>query len=298
MLIIALDAFGDETAPFDTVIPTSTITSLDISDMIIDEVYMEEATDNFNITRQEWGFFTVLLAKFQNSLEAGNITNAGVPIENIVFRRRLSTELEYINLTTFSFNSEMTMYEFIDNLVQATAEYEYTIAPLTSGVLGQNLISESIVCNFNSTFISDRTNSFQLIYNLEYADIAYNIPSATLQSFTKYPFVIYSGQTDYRSGQIQALILSDTSVDNVQIDPRAERINRDNLLQFLNNKRPKILKDHGGRFYLVSLSNIFESPDNRFNQSISNATFSWTEVGDANDQDDLINNGLIELEGI
>ena len=299
MLIIGLDAFGDDTAPFDLIVSSSEITSVEISDMIIDEVYMERGTTNFNITRQEWNNNTILLGKFQGTLEAGNITNAGVPIERVVFRRRFSDELTWTNIATFNYSSTQLLYEFIDNIVQATAEYEYTIAPLTSGTLGANIITASITCDFNSTFISDRTNSYQLIYNLEYSDINYNVPSTVFEPFTKYPFVVYAGETDYRTGQIQVQILSDSSISNPgTLDARAERINRDGYVAFINNKRPKILKDHGGRFYLVTLTNIFESPDNQFNQTKSNVTFTWTEIGNAFDQNDLVNNGLIEIEGI
>lgn len=296
MLIIGLGAFGDETSLFNTLVPANNFERIEVTDVIIDEIYMGEETDNYNTEKQEWGFDTVLIGKFAGSLECGNVENRGMPIEKLVFKKRLKTELEWQDMIIFDYDLLTNIYSHIDYIVQSTEEYEYMIAPYTSGVMGTSIFDE-ILCAFDGTFIVDKEKSYQIVYDLEYGNITYNIPHAVIETFSPYPTTIYSGQTKYKSGNIQALILSSETVDSSTINARQERLTRDDFLKFINDKKPKILKDYGGRHYMISIFESVESPKNELGQAISNISFSWVECGDANNIIDLINNGFIEGGG-
>lgn len=293
-ILIALDFYGDdESATFETTNIVNNFYRIELKSAIIDELFIDETTNNlFNFDREEWSYETVALAKFQGNLEAGNITNNDTPIEYIKFRKRKVDTLLWQDIAIFTFDVLQQIYEYTDRVVQATEEFEYMIIPITSSVTG-SFVTSRIQCDFESTFLVDKSNSYQLLYNLEYSDIENVLPSTTIETYSKYPTVVY-GQSEYSKSSIKTLIISDYSISG-EIDKRQERLNRENMMRFLNNRKPKILKDGSGRYYLISiLGGIRETPNNNLSQSISEINFNWVEIGDAQNETDLKNNGLID----
>ena len=66
------------------------------------------------------------------------------------------------------------------------------------------------------------------------------------------------------------------------------------ILKFLMNKKPKIIKDTNGNNWLVYFTgNPSMSYNNNYGQGMVKVNAEWTEVGDPNDKTDLYENGLI-----
>mgnify|MGYP001773459211 CR=1 FL=1 len=70
------------------------------------------------------------------------------------------------------------------------------------------------------------------------------------------------------------------------------------LQAFLTNKKPKVLKDDNGREWLCVITTPPTiSYDNNYGRGAITVDAGWTEIGDANSEDDLQNAGLIPKEG-
>lgn len=88
-MIVGLDAFGyEDGANFCIVNSVNNISKIQIQNGLYDEIFVDENTNIGNNTNKEnWTATTVINAKFQNNLEAGNMTNSGIPIEKLRFKK-------------------------------------------------------------------------------------------------------------------------------------------------------------------------------------------------------------------
>ena len=278
-MFIGFDTFcGIE--PLNTFNVVSNFTSVSLGHTTVDEILIDESTEGtITTTKQEWDYYTALLALFQNNLEAGTLGNSGVPVEFLKIRKRRSEQLVWTDVITIPFNPDQSVYSFIDRIVQSSVLYDYVVVPETNNVIG-SAFQEQIESAFDGTFLVNNTHSYQLLYDLEYDPIENVSPSAVIDTFSKYATVTYAGQVDYQRGSIKCLVLSDQTVSTGQIDARQERLNKDNLMRFLKNKKPKVLKDTSGRYMMITIvGNPQEIPNNALGQRVSGAQFEWVEVG-------------------
>lgn len=285
-MIIGIDAYGDQEAmAFQTLTVVNRFYRMQLGGAIFDEVFADKETSGLlAFNEQDWSYLTVLKGGFKNSLEAGNLQNAGVPIEGLQIRKRRIDSLTWVDLILIPFNLQNSVYEFYDRICQATQVYEYMVVPVTSNVYGSS-VTEQIECEFSDTFVIDRDTSYRLYCNLEYGDIQNVLPNTVVETFQKYPTVLY-GQPDYHRGSVKALILTDNTVSTGVINNRQERLNREQMMSFFKNKKPKILKDGSGRYYLVAIvGNPTETPSNQLNQAISDISFEWVQIDDAKSLD-------------
>jgi hypothetical protein len=253
-----------------------------------------------NYNKDEWGYDTVLLSLFTNEtlLEAGNINNNGVEVEYIRFKKRKADSLVWQTISDISFNSNNQLYSIIDRLVQSTEQYEFACVPLTSGIEGRESTVQ-IQCDFEGLWLVDKTQGIQFYYDLEYGEIENVTQVAVHQPLQSlFPYVQTSA-TDYHKSSISATIISaDTlnrnTTDGSQINIRQERLLRESIFAFLKNRKPKILKDGNGRYYMVMiLGSPREKPMNELQGAIVGTQFDWIEVGDAFDNDTLKSANLV-----
>lgn len=280
-MIIGYSLYGDtDTMVFQTINPIGSIYRMELTDSIIDEVEVRERTDLiYSTDKEEWTYDTLLLAKFQGNLEAGNINLNGMTVEKIMFKKRRVEDLVWQDLVSYSIQDGVNVYQFVDRLVEAGTEYEYAILPIGEGGYEGKYNVERIVAEFEGTYICDKDNVFRLFYNLEYGDIENIISSSVIETFAQYPVVTY-GNLDYKRGSIQCLILSDSTVDNGDIDLAQEKILRKQIIQFLKNKKPKILKDSSRNYLMIAIiGSPKEIPNNDLAQQIYNISFDWVEIG-------------------
>ncbi len=277
-MIIGLDTYGDEEMIHQITNPIANIYRLELQNCVVDTIKIDsDGSLPYSSLKEEWLYSTVFLADFKNNLEAGNIDNKGLPIEYIQFKKRNIDDLAWETIITLPFNSLETIYTFTDRLVQSTEQYEYAIIPITASVEGE-YTSANIECSFEGTWLCDRVDGYQLLYNLQYDAIENVVPSKVFNPLSQYPIVVY-GENDYKKGSIKSLVLSNNY--DGKINPRQERLTREQLMKFLKNKKPKILKDYAGRYYVVSvIGNPQEFPNNNLSQTISDVSFDWVEIAD------------------
>ena len=280
-MIIGYDLYGNSNAMvFQTINPIGSIYRIELTDSIIDEVEVRKRTDLiYSSTKEEWTYDTLLLAKFQNNLEAGNISLGGMLVEKIMLKKRRVEDLVWQDLISYTIQDGVNVYQFVDRLVEAGTEYEYAILPIGEGNFEGQYNVDRIVAEFEGTYICDKDNIFRLLYNLEYGDIENIISSSVIETFAQYPVVSY-GNLDYRQGSIQCLLLSDVTVDSGDIDLAQEKMLRKQVMQFLKNKKPKILKDNSGNYLMIAIiGSPKEIPNNDLAQQIYNISFDWVEIG-------------------
>ena len=267
--------------------------------------------DHFNITRDttpptsttppdEWTYDTIFDADFNGNVDAGNVDFLAEQVSAIEIKRRVQGEFEWLTLKTIPVNGVDDLnFVFNDLLNQYGVQYEYAIVPIIEDVEGEYLIN-TIFSEFNGVFIGDAENIYKFLYEVEYNNNQRNQQVGVFQVLgNKYPVLVANGALSYETGSVSATILNDDYEKTRVLDYAAIRQKMDVLKDFLTNRKAKILKDWRGQEWLcVVNSNINVSYKQGSGMGIPTVTFDWTQVGDAFNQNDLVNNGVLKAPGV
>ena len=243
--------------------------------------------------------------------DAGDVdVTFNLPISNLLVKRQDASDVSGNWLTLYSQPitqaSDMD-FTFIDFLNQYGKTYKYALVPLLtqtqSGVEveveGGYTVSDEVQSIFDGVFIADSTGSQKCKANVGYGNVDMNQTVGTITPIgAKYPVVITNSKNQYHNGSISGTIVPDDYYFNGNLS-RIDMVNKRNELeQFLTNKRAKIIKDWNGNIWLAMImDNVSCTFNNNYGMGIVNFSTNWIEVGDPTNQQDLQATGLIDVGG-
>ena len=273
----------------------NTPTNIELSNSIVDEVHIKQDVDlDYTTDKDAWLPSTVGIAKFQDDLHYGNFSLAGLEITHLKFKKRKSNTNKWITFKVIPFDKNVTTYEVIDRLIEADEEYVYGVSPATATIEG-DIKQITITAEFDGMYISDKDNYYRLIYNYELGDILHNAPSAIIETLDNpLPTIMYSA-SNFKQGSIRCMLISDNTVNAYgAIDKKTEKALRNQIMSFLTNKKPKLLKDSSGNFIGVQIIGTPTlSPHNELGQQIYDLSFEFIETVDLSDENMLKYSGII-----
>ena len=262
--------------------------------------------DHLNITRNTstevsttiptvWNYDTIIDAAFEGSLNAGNVDFLIEEISAIKIKRRVQGTFDWITLNTIPVNTvEDLTFAFNDLLNADYTTYDYALVPIMEDVEGEYIIN-SVLSQFNGVFIGDYSTIYKFFYDVQYGTNARNQQTGTFQPLgNQYPIIIANGALSYESGTVSATILNDDFEDTGLVDGPAIVEKKTIIKDFLTNKKAKILKDWQGNAWLCI---VVDSPQVTYKSgsgmAIPQIQFNWIQIGDATNQADLYNNGIL-----
>lgn len=262
--------------------------------------------DHFNVTRNvafdyssiiptDWNLDTIMNADFKGNASAGNVSQGAAGITSVRVKRRVKGTFDWITIKQIPVSKpEDLSFVITDNLNAYNTEYEYAFVPVMEDVEGSYII-ESILSKFEGVFVCDVDTVFKFHAGIEYNNNTSNQQVGVFQPYNrKYPVVVSNSIMNYQTGAIGGWVLPDDFDDNRQLNRADITKEKEALLKFLLNKKPKIIKDMNGNSWLVYFTgNPTLSYDNNYGQGMVKVNAEWTEVGDPNDKTDLYENGLI-----
>ena len=244
--------------------------------------------------------------------EQGNIElSYHIPITNLLVKRQDVDDVSGGWLTLYSQpisqSSDMD-FTFIDFLNQYGKTYKYALVPLLtqtqSGVEveveGGYTVSNEVQSVFDGVFIADSTGSQKCKANVGYGNVDMNQVVGSITPIgAKYPIIVTNSHNQYHNGSISGTIVPDDYYFNGNLS-RIDMVNKRNELeQFLTNKRVKVIKDWNGNIWLVMIAgNVSCTFNNNYGMGIVSFSTNWTEVGDPTNQQDLQATGLINVGGV
>ena len=244
--------------------------------------------------------------------EQGNIElSYHIPITNLLVKRQDVDDVSGGWLTLYSQpitqSSDMD-FTFIDFLNQYGKTYKYALVPLLtqtqSGVEveveGGYTVSDEVQSVFDGVFIADSTGSQKCKANVGYGNVDMNQVVGSITPIgAKYPIIITNSQNQYHNGSISGTIVPDDYYFNGNLSRIDMVKKRNELEQFLTNKRVKVIKDWNGNIWLVMIvGNVSCTFNNNYGMGIVNFSTNWTEVGDPTNQQNLQATGLINIGGV
>ncbi len=262
--------------------------------------------DHFNVTKDitfdynsiiptQWDVDNIMDANFNGNISAGNVNQIALNVTSVRIKRRIKGAFDWITLKEIPVNdpSDLT-FTIVDNLNAYNVEYEYAWVPMTNDVEG-NYIIESILSQFQGVFICDVNNIFKLQAGVEYNNNDANQQVGVFQPYNrKYPVIVSNSLINYQTGSISSWVLPEGFEDSKSLDRLEITREKEAIIKFLMNKKPKIIKDTNGNNWLVYFTgNPSMSYNNNYGQGMVKVNAEWTEVGDPNDKTDLYENGLI-----
>ena len=141
-MLLSFHALGGDARLTSAIPPKVQFTDIKIhGECTIDNMHLRNLViSNDDIIAQDfydWDFNTVLIARFDGSLEAGNLTNSDMPITAWRIYRKKKGELIYKLLVELPFNP--TLAAFTDVTARNNVEYDYEVRPVSEGTEGNGI---------------------------------------------------------------------------------------------------------------------------------------------------------------
>ena len=262
--------------------------------------------DHFNVSRDtsfdyssiiptDWDTNTLMNADFAGNVSAGNVAQVATGVTSVRVKRRIKGTFNWITIREIPVSKpEDLSFVITDNLNAYNVEYEYAYVPMMEDVEGSYIV-ESILSKFEGVFICDVDTVFKFYAGVEYDTNDAIQQVGVFQPFNrKYPIIVSNSIMQYQTGSIGGWVLPEDYEDTHVFDRSKIVKEKEVLLNFLMNKKPKIIKDMNGNNWLVYFTgNPSVTYDNNYGQGMLKVSAQWTEVGDPNDKTDLYENGLI-----
>lgn len=275
----------------------------------IKEVTIQNAIfENIDITRDvqsnyskdipEWDLDTIIDCNFENGTGAGNVEFTLSQLTSIRIKRRKKGDFNWITVQEIPVKNRTDLNSIRrDYFVPSYEEFEYALVPILNGVEGKYIIG-SIETEFNGVFISDLNKTYKLNAQVSYSG------RTSMQSVgqitplgRRYPVIIKNGKANYEMGSVSGMLLGKNYETTHEINRKeiVEEINE--FVDFLKNGKPKIIRDWNSNIFMVMVtSNPSVTYNNNYGMGIASVSFEWTEQGKYDNEDDLYDNGFIEIE--
>lgn len=276
--------------------PIVSIDNISITNGIYDCVNIEAYNSESITGKPVWNYNTLFFADFDctsennGSLDAGNVGYIAGKISGIKIKKRIKGEFHWVTVYEFPVNSsEDLTFSYYDYSCQSGKEYDIAVVIMLNDVEGE-YIADTVLSKFDGSYLVDSTGSFKLIANYENGTITVHSPTAIIETASnKYPYVIQNGDVKYQNGSTKCLVVTDEAIEygNNGITDIYEVDLQQKLLNFLTNGETKIFKDSSGNTRLI---NIVDNPsiEDFEIKPLININFNWVEVGDVNNEDDLL----------
>jgi hypothetical protein len=252
----------------------------------LDNIHMQdiELTDIQIIAAtpvQNFGMDTIWLGNFENSLEAGNLLNAGLIIDHWKVYRKLETESIYTYLLTVDY----TTRTYIDWLVKNATTYDYLVVSVSDGIQGIGIGGSGMADIEYGWLLQNTTGTTQFHFSVEVNTDDINVVTdvSVIDNYTRYP-VVSKGLRRYQKGKITCMLweLSSTGYNGVDSFPQDDLVA---LEAFINGSEVKYLKNAVGQMWKVETANF----SYKYNDEIPvmnsevpfSVSFEWIEVGSA-----------------
>ena len=283
------------------VTPTNidSINYVELKKGIYDDLYVTKATD-FEITEQlqaEWNFDTVLYAKLDNSVNAGNVDWNVETTSHVALKTRNNGEFNWKTIFVKEIHSidDFTI-NYPDYFVASGETVEYAIVNILYGLEGSYTITK-VTPKFNKMFLIENDIVWGTDITDGYCNTTRNIPSSNVELLkNRYPIFIRNGISNYDTGTCSGSFVP--FIENsgcqfaydVEHDYQRTKYQRD-FMNFICDGVPKILKMPDGRMWIIQVTpNPTDNAKQRYNDR--EFSFSWVEIGDVNSEEDLYYLGL------
>lgn len=270
------------------------LTGTKVQNLVACDLYItnDTTTDYFINPPTAWDEGTTQMwAQFNGDLNAGNIAEAIQYLLSMlkqikIKRRRVGTQ-EWTTIRTYNINNDKTNLEFVfkDNTAVNGVEYEYAWCPILFNGSESDYIVTNVLSKFHGTFIGDTDSMYKFLADVEFGSTERHQNIGVFEPIgRKYPIYVSNAETNYDTGSFKGKIVGDY-LDTGIMDRQQLHILANSILNFLTNKRAKILKDSGSNTAWLVMITDNPSIDyvNEIARGLRDVNFKWIEIANVED---------------
>lgn len=294
-MIMGYTAMGAplETAPISEV---KNITVVTLSNAAYDDLYAVRmggppSFEGPPPALEEWTENTFLHARFDGDIYCGN-TDFGVNnTTNLLVKRRKKGEFQW--MTLFDIPAvKVEDYEFtVHDPYAPIGTLEYAVVPIINGYESEYSITE-IEYDFDGLLLIERDRTIWTLTDIVISEEKNSQIGVCNTIFGKYPYIFQQGENDYFTGTLSATFIEP---ENHRLADTG-RFHRHyaEVLEFLNDRKPKILKYDDGRIRLISVTSppTDVADEHRDKHTIS---FRYAEIGSVDSNQDMNSYGFLDV---
>lgn len=266
------------------------ITYVELKNGMYDDLYITKDVESepTNIVPEEWDFNTILHATFNDTTNAGNVNWSTSTVSHLLIKRRINGEFNWKTINIKEINSiEDFKITGIDYTNASHVTYDYAVVPTLYGAENDYSII-SVESIFSGIFLVEKDKIYGTQITDGYCDTTRNFPSSTVVTINnRKPTDIRTSIANYDSGTCSGnwITVSEEGCE-LEIEDKIRIPFQRELIDFLSDGYPKLLKHFDGRIWLVKIEDqITDSADTAYNNR--KLTFSWTEIGDYKSEEDM-----------
>lgn len=277
------------------------LTSASVHNGIFDEINISSEVDETTIDTtipERFGVYDVLLCNFNGNIIGGSLDSYDFDL--IKIKRRIYGTFNWLTLFEIPVSNISDIYfTKYDKYAKNNTIYEYAFVPVTGGSEGDYSIA-SVYSEFYKTYLCDKEHIFAFDAGVEFGDITKSNKTSVFEPIMgKYPIVISNAELKYKTGMLSGTVITQAE-DETKVWNLNENIKLQNeILDFLINKQAKIYKDWMGNSYLIFVvEDVSLIPNNTLSGRLADISFKFVEIGDVESQEDLYENGLIDVQNM
>jgi len=243
------------------------IQNVEVSQSVVDAYTLD-------LYAPSWGGTTILLANFEDTLDAGNVViDSGNPLVGWTVTRREQGS----SLAETICEPDITETGCIDTTAQLGKTYIYDIYPYTNEEVGEALESDPVTVDYYGYFLIDPSDgtAYKFDLNAISGTMANDTSMTEYETFTErnaYSFV----DKNIMRCTISAVVGED---DNGDLSQTVELL--DTLKAFINNGQEKIFKTRKGEVYRGITINHQKTPINDdLSEQVYSVSFDFIEAAD------------------
>lgn len=289
MLILGTSFLGDSLACSITPTIINDISTIVLKNGKYDNLYVTKEIESASCSDYDanFDFDTIINATFNNTTSAGNVDWNLSTVSHLLIKRRKENEFEWKTIYVQPINTiEDFNIDGFDYTGASDMNYEYAVVPTLYGIEG-NYATAQIYSLFDGMFLFDGNSMYGTILTNCFCDTTRNTPSSTVQTIHgKYPVSIDASVANYDTGTCTGSWIKINEDCEFVLDDNKRVTYQKDIMDFLNNRNPKLLKVADGRMWLVKIEDgVTDNAQGVYNNR--QVAFSWTEIGDCNSEEDM-----------
>lgn len=247
----------------------------------------------------DWTVDTIMVTSFSDpTLTIDNYLGGNLnDVNYILIKRRKYGDQTwrtiYVQTVEHLGNLSINGYDYT---AASEQKYEYAVVPIINNEEGAYCVAEPILSSFDGLFLIGANNEIYGTPVNATCDVTQTSPSNVVELLhSKYPKFCSNTQANYEQGNCSGAFVSQEEMCSGVIDTSESGgwPYRHNFMEFLGNKKPKIIKFETGGLWLA---NIINSPqDSAQDDSLPGSrqiSFEFVEIGDGDSEKQMYEAGI------
>lgn len=276
----------------------SAITNIKLSSGILEAFYVSSNpdTEQYDNGLPEWDDDTIMRTDFINTCSPNRSQIDLQAIDGLAIKKRKKINNAYdgkwetIYIQPVENRADFN-FTFTDYLCKNNCDYQYNIVPVANGIETYTNNVKEVHSSFNGIYFTDGHMQYGTPFDVQ-SNYSRKTSSSTVQPInSRYPVTVKNGLLNYSSGSITSRFLKMNDDDTADTDNGYSY--RKEVIDFLAGSPILVFKNYDGFIGIISIENDI-SEDFGEHYLAPKLSFSWVQVGDAEDYEQLKGFGLIQ----